>query len=108
MEELIGIAGGDPVFPELRNCAAAKDRIVDPQAVIARDPEIIIASWCGMKVNRDFICGRPGWSGISAVRSGQIFEIKSSYILQPGPAALTEGVRQLRAIIGKMALPESP
>ena len=107
VEELVGIAGGDPVFPELRNCPAAKDRIVDPQAAIARDPEIIIASWCGMKVNRDFICGRPGWSGISAVRSGQIFEIKSSYILQPGPAALTEGVRQLHSIIAKTARPES-
>jgi iron complex transport system substrate-binding protein len=107
VEELIEIAGGDPVFPELRNCAVAKDRIVDPQAVIARDPEIIIASWCGMKVNRDFICGRPGWSGISAVRGGQIFEIKSSYILQPGPAALTEGVRQLHSIIAKTVRSES-
>jgi iron complex transport system substrate-binding protein len=106
VEELIEIAGGEPVFPELRNCAAAKDRIVDPQAVIARDPEIIIASWCGMKVNKDFICGRPGWSGISAVRRGQVFEIKSTYILQPGPAALTEGVRQLYGIIARMGRPE--
>jgi len=107
VEELIGIAGGEPVFPELRNCPAAKDRIVDPQSVIARDPEIIIASWCGMKVNKDFICGRPGWSGISAVRCGQVFEIKSTYILQPGPAALTEGVRQLHGIIAKWGRPES-
>jgi iron complex transport system substrate-binding protein len=99
VEELIEIAGGEPVFPELRNCGAAKDRIVDPQSVIGRDPEIIIASWCGMKVNRDFICGRPGWAAISAVRDGRVFEIKSSYILQPGPAALTEGVRQLHSII---------
>jgi iron complex transport system substrate-binding protein len=99
VEELIEIAGGTPVFPELRFEQAAKNRIVDPSSVIPRDPEIIIASWCGMKVNKPFIQSRPGWEAISAVRDGHVYEIKSTYILQPGPAALTEGVRQLHAII---------
>jgi iron complex transport system substrate-binding protein len=108
VEELIEIAGGDPVFPELRTKKAGKDRIVDPQSVIARDPEIIIASWCGMKVNRDFIRARPGWDQISAVRNGRIFEIKSSYILQPGPASLTVGVCRLHTIIGSVAVSPAP
>ena len=99
VEELIEIAGGEPVFPELRREQAAKHRIVDPQEVILRDPEVIIASWCGMKVNKDFIRARPGWDAIAAVRNDRIYEIKSTYILQPGPAALTEGVRRLYEII---------
>ena len=99
VEELIEIAGGAPIFPELRREQSAKNRIVDPQTVIERDPEIIIASWCGMKVNKAFIRARPGWDKISAIRNDRIYEIKSTYILQPGPAALTEGVRQLRGII---------
>jgi iron complex transport system substrate-binding protein len=103
VEELIEIAGGTPVFPELRMEQAATNRVVDPQTVIARDPEIIIASWCGMKVNKQFICSRPGWDAISAVRNGHVYEIKSTYILQPGPAALTDGVRQLHAIIAGVA-----
>ena len=103
VEELIEIAGGEPVFPELRKAQAAKDRIVDPASVPARDPEIIIASWCGMKVNKRFIRSRLGWDQTGAVRNGQIFEIKSTYILQPGPAALTEGVRQLHALIAQAA-----
>jgi iron complex transport system substrate-binding protein len=103
VEELIEIAGGTPVFPELRREQGAKNRIVDPQAVIARDPEIIIASWCGMKVNKSFIQSRPGWESISAVREDRVYEVKSTYILQPGPAALTEGVRQLHAIIARVA-----
>jgi iron complex transport system substrate-binding protein len=103
VEELIEIAGGDPVFPELRHEQSAKTRIVDPAAVIPRDPDVIIASWCGMKVNKDFIRGRPGWDAISAVRHNHIYEIKSTYILQPGPASLTEGVRQLHAILAHVA-----
>ena len=99
VEELIEIAGGDPVFPELRREQSAKTRIVDPAAVIPRDPEVIIGSWCGMKVNKDFIRARPGWDAIPAIRNGHIYEIKSTYILQPGPASLTEGVRQLHAIL---------
>jgi iron complex transport system substrate-binding protein len=103
VEELIGIAGGEPIFPEIRHEQSAKNRVIDPAAVIPRDPEAIIASWCGMKVNKDAIRNRPGWSAISAVRTNHIYEIKSTYILQPGPAALTEGVRQLHAILAKVA-----
>ena len=103
VEELIEIAGGDPIFPDLRLRQSAKDRIVDPSAVIPHNPEVIIASWCGMKVNKAAIRNRSGWHGLAAVRHNHIYEIKSTYILQPGPAALTEGVRQLHAILCKVA-----
>jgi iron complex transport system substrate-binding protein len=99
VEELVEIAGGDPIFPELRDKALGKDRIVDPAAVIARDPDVIVASWCGKAMKKRTIVERPGWDRISAVRHDRIFEIKSTYILQPGPASLTEGVRQLHAIL---------
>jgi len=101
VEELVEVAGGDPIFPELRDKALGKDRIVDPAAVIARDPEIIIASWCGKAMKKRTIVERAGWDAVSAVRHDRIHEIKSTYILQPGPASLTEGVRQLHAIIGR-------
>jgi iron complex transport system substrate-binding protein len=94
-EELVTIAGGDPIFPELADARLAKDRIIDPQEVIRRDPEVIFASWCGKKVKFERIRNRPGWDAIAAVKCGRIYEIKSTYILQPGPASLTEGVRQL-------------
>jgi len=103
VEELIEIAGGDPIFPELRFAKSGKERIVDPSAVISRDPEIIVASWCGVKVNKDKIRSRPGWDAISAVKNDRIYEIKSTYILQPGPAALTEGIRQLQKIFDDVA-----
>jgi iron complex transport system substrate-binding protein len=99
VDELIEIAGGDSVFPELRQHQSAKDRIVNPADVIARDPQVIIGSWCGRQVKKDLIRKREGWTSISAVRNDQLFEIKSAYILQPGPAALTEGLRQLHAIL---------
>jgi iron complex transport system substrate-binding protein len=99
VDELIEIAGGDSLFPELRECQAAKDRIVDPTVVIDRDPQVIIGSWCGRQVKKDLIRARAGWSNISAVRNDRIYEIKSAYILQPGPAALTEGLGQLHAIL---------
>lgn len=99
VEELVEIAGGDPIFPELRDKALGKDRIVDAADVIARDPDVIVASWCGKAMKKRTIVERPGWDRISAVRHDRIFEIKSTYILQPGPAALTEGVRQLHAIL---------
>lgn len=99
VDELIEIAGGDSIFPELRECQSAKDRIVNPAAVIDRDPQVIIGSWCGRQVKKDLIRAREGWTGISAVRNDQLYEIKSAYILQPGPASLTEGLRQLHAII---------
>jgi iron complex transport system substrate-binding protein len=95
VEELVTIAGGDPIFPELAGARLAKDRIVDPHEVVRRDPEIIFASWCGKKVNFDRIRKRAGWDAVNAVRCNRIHEIKSTYILQPGPASLTEGVRQL-------------
>jgi len=91
VSELIETAGGDDVFATLRSCQAAKDRIVKADAVIAAAPDIIIASWCGKKVIPAKIAARPGWAAIPAVRSGRIVEIKSPLILQPGPAALTDG-----------------
>lgn len=97
VEELIAIAGGEPLFPDMQEQAAAGERIRDAGAVAALDPEVIIASWCGRKVNTERICGRPGWGETAAVRAGHVYEVKSSYILQPGPAALTEGVRQVHA-----------
>jgi iron complex transport system substrate-binding protein len=99
VEELVEIAGGDPIFPELRDKALGKDRIVDPAAVIARNPDVIIGSWCGKALKKRAIVERPGWDRINAVRHDQIHEIKSTYILQPGPASLTEGVQQLHAIL---------
>jgi iron complex transport system substrate-binding protein len=101
VEELIEIAGGDVIFPELRTCGKSKDRIVDPAEVASRDPEIIIASWCGMKVNIPDILSRPGWSSISAIRKAQVYELESSCILQPGPAALTDGVQRIHAILAR-------
>lgn len=103
VEELIEIAGGEPIFPELRERSLARDRIVDPDEVARRNPDLIIASWCGRKVNFDQIKNRPGWDQISAVRRGRIYEIKSAYILQPGPAALTDGLRQLSELIYEAA-----
>ena len=99
VEELIEIAGGECIFPALRHEHDARNRIVDPAAVVERDPEIIIASWCGRKVNPAWIRARPGWDRIAAVRQGRIHEVKSTIILQPGPAALTDGVKRLREII---------
>jgi iron complex transport system substrate-binding protein len=101
VDELIEIAGGEPVFPNLRHQHSAKERIVDSAAVAAANPEVIIASWCGRKVSKEKIGRRDGWQSIDAIRSGHVYEIKSTYILQPGPAALTEGVRQLHAILAR-------
>jgi iron complex transport system substrate-binding protein len=106
VEELVEIAGGEPVFPELRDARLARDRVVDPDEVVRRDPHVIVASWCGKPVNRETIEQRSGWSCIAAVRCGRIHEVKSSVILQPGPAALTDGVRELQKIITAAARPE--
>jgi iron complex transport system substrate-binding protein len=103
VDELVEVAGGVPVFPELRLQHAAGKRVVDSAAVIAANPEVIIASWCGRKVNKEQIRAREGWESIDAVRNGHIYEVKSTYILQPGPAALTEGVRQLHTILAHVA-----
>jgi len=102
VEELIELAGGEPVFPGLRHQYAAKGRVVESAAVIAANPEVIIASWCGRKVVEEQIRAREGWASIDAVRDGHIYEVKSAYLLQPGPAALTEGVRQLHAILARV------
>jgi iron complex transport system substrate-binding protein len=103
VEELVEIAGGEILFPELSACGKAQDRVVDPAVVVERDPEVILASWCGMKINKPLIRSRPGWDSTSAVRNGHIYEIKGAYILQPGPASLTEGVRQIHAILAHVA-----
>ena len=103
VEELVELAGGEAIFPELRHKRLGRDRIVDPGAVLSRDPEVIVASWCGVKVNKDRIRRRAGWSEMAALRRGRIYEIKSTYILQPGPAALTEGVRQLHLILARVS-----
>jgi iron complex transport system substrate-binding protein len=100
VDELVQIAGGTPLFPELRSEHDARRRIVQPEDVAVRDPELVVASWCGRKVNKQRIRERAGWDQTAAVRAGHIYEIKSTYILQPGPAALTEGVRQLHFIVG--------
>jgi iron complex transport system substrate-binding protein len=98
VEELVEIAGGAPIFPELRDARLAKDRIVDLAEVVRRDPQVIFASWCGKKMKKATIVARAGWDRVSAVRDDRIYEIKSTYILQPGPASLTEGVRQLHDV----------
>ena len=90
------------MFPELKEAALARDRIVQPDLVRERNPDVVIASWCGMKVNKEAIRSRPGWETINAIRDRHIYEIKSTYILQPGPAALTEGVQQLHFILAKV------
>ena len=103
VEELVAIAGGTPIFPELASAGLARNRIVDPLEVARRDPQVIFASWCGKKVNKAAIRSRPGWDKTSAVRDDRIFEIKSTYILQPGPASLTEGVQQMHQILASLA-----
>jgi len=99
VDELVELAGGTSLFPHLRAAALAKDRIVAPETVLEGQPDVILASWCGKKVRKATIAGRPGWSALPAVREHRIYEIKSTYILQPGPAALTEGVRQIHALL---------
>jgi iron complex transport system substrate-binding protein len=99
VDELIEIAGGEPLFRELRTERLAKDRIVGADAVAQKDPEIVIASWCGKALKKRTIVERPGWENVSAVRNDHIYEIKSTYILQPGPASLTEGVARLHDCI---------
>jgi iron complex transport system substrate-binding protein len=103
VEELVEIAGGKPIFPELREKRLAKDRIVRQDAVLQRAPDVILASWCGKKMKKSTIVSRPGWSDIPAVRHDHIYEIPSTYILQPGPAALTEGVRLVHECLARFA-----
>nr|WP_170288348.1 cobalamin-binding protein [Lysobacter maris] len=98
--ELVRIAGGDDIFPERAAEPLAKQRILeDPDEVIRRAPDIVIGSWCGKKFRPEKVAARPGWDAIPAVRDGELHEIKSPLILQPGPAALTDGVRAIEAIV---------
>lgn len=100
VSELIGIAGGDDVFPELAAHSLGKDRIlVDGLEAARRAPDIIFGSWCGKKFAPRAVAARAGWQDVPAVRAGELHEVKSSIILQPGPAALTDGVRELHRVI---------
>lgn len=100
VSELIGLAGGDDCFPELATQSLGKNRIIaDGAEIVRRNPDIIIGSWCGKKFRPEKVAERPGWQDVNAVKHGQLFEIKSADILQPGPAALTDGVAQLHRII---------
>ncbi|HVG50839.1 MAG TPA: ABC transporter substrate-binding protein, partial [Xanthobacteraceae bacterium] len=99
VSELIAVAGGEDVFGDLAKCKSAKERIVSPDQVIAAAPDIIIGSWCGKKFVPAKVAARPGFERIPAVRDGFLREIKSALILQPGPAALTEGLDAICAIV---------
>ena len=99
VSELMGVAGGDDCFPELAQEPMGKQRIIaDGAQIVARAPDIILGSWCGKKFRPEKVAARAGWADVPAVRHVQLFEIKSPDILQPGPAALTDGVRQMHQI----------
>jgi iron complex transport system substrate-binding protein len=98
VSELLATAGGDDVFPELAVQSLGKHRVIDdPMAPVQRAPDILIGSWCGKKFRPERVAARPGWADVPAVRNGRLHEIKSCDILQPGPAALTDGLAQLHA-----------
>ena len=105
VSELVGIAGGDDCFAELAAQPLGKNRIIaDGAEIVRRNPDIVIGSWCGKKFRPEKVAARPGWQDVNAVREGQLFEIKSADILQPGPAALTDGVEQLHRIFVQWSL----
>jgi iron complex transport system substrate-binding protein len=105
VSELIGIAGGDDIFPSRAVASLGRERIVaDPLEVVRAAPDVIIGSWCGKKFRPEKVASRPGWGGVPAVRDGELHEIKSPLILQPGPAALTDGLDALHAIVARWAL----
>lgn len=109
VSELIGIAGGDDIFPERAACALGKDRILaDPGEVVRRAPELILGSWCGKRFRPERVASRPGWEAVPAVRTGELHEIKSPLILQPGPAALTDGLDAIHAVIHRWNLRPPP
>ena len=100
VSQLVAIAGGDDIFPELAVQPLGKDRIVaDGAEIVRRNPDIVIGSWCGKKFRAEKVAARAGWEQVAAVRDQQLYEIKSADILQPGPAALTDGVEQLHRIV---------
>jgi iron complex transport system substrate-binding protein len=103
VSELIGIAGGEDIFPERAAEPGARERIIEnPEDVITRKPDIIIGSWCGRKFRPEQVAERPGWADIPAVANNHLYEIKSPLILQPGPAALTDGLDALCEIIDRV------
>jgi len=105
VSELIAIAGGDDVFPERAAMPLARDRILaDPGEVVRRAPDIVFGSWCGKKFRPEQVAARPGWSAVPAVRDGELHEIKSPIILQPGPAALFDGLDALHTVIAAWAV----
>ncbi len=109
VSELIGIAGGDDVFPELAVESLGRNRIMaDPLEVPRRAPDIILGSWCGKKFQPAQVAARPGWADVPAIRGGFVREIKSPIILQPGPAALTDGVRAIQEVIVEWAAAATP
>jgi iron complex transport system substrate-binding protein len=108
VSELIEIAGGTDIFADRGHQGAAKDRIVTMEEVVAREPDLIIGSWCGKKFRPKRVATRPGFAQIPAVQQQHMYEIKSSLILQPGPAALTDGLAELQKIIKRWACPSSP
>lgn len=103
VSELVEVAGGIDVFPNCARQPAAKDRVVTSSDVVRADPDIIIGSWCGRRFQPSLVGQRPGFSNISAVRNNQLHEIKSPIILQPGPAALTDGLSAIQSIINRWA-----
>ena len=103
VSELVEIAGGEDVFPEMRTRHDGPGRVVTQAAVLERKPDVILASWCGKKVRPERIAAREGWKAIPAVANDRIHEIKSPLILQPGPAALTDGLEQCHALIAAAA-----
>jgi iron complex transport system substrate-binding protein len=108
VSELIAIAGGSDIFPERAACAMGRDRILaDPLEVARRAPDVIVGSWCGKKFRPARVAARPGWEAIPAVRDGELHEVKSPIILQPGPAALTDGLDALHAIFRRWASREA-
>jgi iron complex transport system substrate-binding protein len=99
VSELVEIAGGEDVLAELSRSQGAAGRIHDGKRVIEEKPDVILGSWCGKKFRAEKVAARPGWEVIPAVRNGALHEIKSAEILQPGPAALTDGVRRIHEIL---------
>jgi iron complex transport system substrate-binding protein len=102
VSELVSIAGGEDIFPELARAQAGSGRIVaDPLEVVRRQPDVMLASWCGKKFRPERVAARPGWDEVPAVKSGELHELKAAEILQPGPAALTDGVGRIHAILAR-------
>jgi iron complex transport system substrate-binding protein len=109
VSELVAIAGGEDIFPERAVCALGKDRILaDAEEVVRRAPQIILGSWCGKRFRPERVASRPGWESIPAVRDGELHEIKSPLILQPGPAALTDGLTAIHSVVRRWAARQAP